>query len=884
MTEGEYLEHYGTPRKSGRYPWGSGGDQPRNPTFLDTVKELKRQGLTDTQIAEGMGITTTQLRARKTIARNELKNDQRRMAERLKEHGLSNVAIGERMGLNESSVRSLLADSQKDKLDILQNTTDLLRRSVEEKELIDIGRGVEADLPIGGSNIGISKEKLAAAVAILKEEGYKVHYVKIPQANTGKMTTIKVLSKPDVPYSEVYQNRHQIQQIKEYSNDGGRTLLGIQPPIPVSSKRVSIRYAEDGGADADGVIYVRPGVKDLSLGKSQYAQVRINIDGTHFLKGMAVYKDDLPDGVDLLFNTNKKNTGNKQDALKALKDDEDNPFGSVVRQLHDENGKVSSAMNIVNAEGTWDTWSKTLSSQVLSKQSPDLAKTQLNMTYERRQKDLNEIMALTNPAVKRKLLESFADDADSAAVHLKAAALPRQRSQVIMPVNSMKVTEIHAPNFKDGERVVLIRFPHAGKFEIPELTVNNRNREANKLLGNATDAVGIHSRVAERLSGADFDGDTVLVIPNNRGSIKTAPALDGLRNFDPQQYKFRDDDPTPRVSKSLKEAEMGKVTNLIADMSIRGAGPGDMARAVRHSMVVIDSEKHGLDIKASARDNNIRSLKEKYQGKSNAGASTLITRASASVRVPEYKPRPASEGGPVDKKTGKKVFKDEPESFVNREGQTVIKKEWRERLSLTDDAHSLSSGTSIERVYADHSNRLKSLANVARKEAISVKTPRVQQSAKGVYKNEVASLNAKLNVALKNAPLERQAQVLADRVVSHKRAANPDMDADSLKKIKTQAIEEARIRTGAKKQRIAITQQEWDAIQAGAISNNQLSKILQNTDLDVIRQFATPKQKVLMTSSKLARARAMADRGYTQAEIAEQLGVSLSTLKSSING
>src|SRR6478672_11905277 len=105
------------------------------------------------------------------------------------------------------------------------------------------------------------------------------------------------------------------------------------------------------------------------------------------------------------------------------------------------------------------------------------------MTYERRLKDYNDILSLTNPAVRKKFLEEFADNADSAAVHLKAATLPRSRYQVILPVNSIKSNEVFAPNFRNGEQVVLIRSPHGGTFEIPKLIVNNRNREARRLIG-----------------------------------------------------------------------------------------------------------------------------------------------------------------------------------------------------------------------------------------------------------------------------------------------------------------------------------------------------------------------------------------------------------------
>lgn len=881
VQEKDYLAHYGILRKSGRYPWGSGGTQSaRNRSYLATLENLRKEGLSETEIARGFGITTTQLRAARSIARNEEKQAQINMAQRLKDKGYSNVAIGERMGINESSVRSLLAPGQKDKADILQTTSNMLKDQVDQKSYIDIGTGVE-------NHLGVSGTKLNTAVAMLQEQGYTVHYIKVQQLGTGQQTTIKVLAKPNTPYKEVFQNRDQIKQITDFSEDGGRSFLGLQPPLSISSKRIDVRYADMGGKEADGVIYVRPGVKDLSLGAANYAQVRIAVDGTHYLKGMAVYKDDLPKGVDLVFNTNKSNTGKKSDVFKELKDDPDNPFGAVVRQRLElgKDGKhhVTSAMNIVNEEGDWETWSRNLPSQMLSKQNPDLAKSQLNVTYERRQRELDGIMELTNPAVRKKLLDSFADDADSAAVHLKAAALPRQATKVILPVSSMKKDEIYAPSFRDGERVALVRFPHGGTFEIPQLTVNNRNAAARKLLGSAAkDAVGIHHSVAERLSGADFDGDTVLVIPNNRGLVKSTPALEGLKGFDPQS-SYPAYPGMSAISPSRKQQEMGNVTNLIADMSIRGANATELARAVRHSMVVIDAEKHNLDYKSSAKDNGIPQLKAKYQGSARAGASTLITRATSEIRVPERKPRSAAKGGPVDKATGKKVFEETGATFVNRQGKTVVKTIKSKKLAEVSDAHKLSSGTEMEEVYADHSNRLKALANSARKASVNTQATPYSPSAKAVYSKQVGSLNAKLNLALKNRPLERQAQVLANAVVSQKRQANPHMDAADLKKIKAQALAEARTRTGAGKQRIEITDDEWHAIQAGAISKSKLKDILDNSDLDTVRKLATPRTNTVMTAAKQSRATAMLNSGYTPAEVADALGVAVSTLNSSLS-
>ena len=147
VEEDDYLAHYGILRRSGRYPWGSGGTQnSRNRKFLDEVARLRKEGMTDTEIARGFGITRNQLTAAKTIARNEVAADNRRQAQRMKDKGMSNVAIGERMGMNESSIRALLAPGAADKADILMNTADMLKRQVDEKGIVDIGKGVEVEL------------------------------------------------------------------------------------------------------------------------------------------------------------------------------------------------------------------------------------------------------------------------------------------------------------------------------------------------------------------------------------------------------------------------------------------------------------------------------------------------------------------------------------------------------------------------------------------------------------------------------------------------------------------------------------------------------------------------------------------------------------------
>lgn len=886
------LYHIGIERRSGRYPWGS-GENPyqRDKNFLQIVDDLKKSGMSEAEIARNLGITTTQLRARKAIEKTAQKQEDISEALRLKEKGWSNVAIGERMGIPESSVRNLLKPANQAKQDILESTSNFLKDQVSEKGMIDVGLGNEI-------HMGLSKEKFATAIAMLEAEGYSVVTVQVDQLGTDKKTLVKVLAPPGTEYKDIVADTSQIKSIQGYSEDGGRTFLGIEPPQSVDSSRVGIRYDEDGGSDMDGVIQLRRGVEDISLGGAQYAQVRIMVDGTHYLKGMAMYSDDLPDGVDMMFNTNKRKSVIGDDphaAMKSIKDDPDNPFGSTIRQKHyldaDGNSKLS-PLNIVGSqdpdgnkfpgeEGAWGQWSKNLSSQMLSKQNPTLAKQQLDLTYAIKKDEFDEIMSLTNPAVKKKLLDSFADGADASAVSLKAAGLPRTANHVILPINSLKDGEIYAPNYRNGEKVALIRHPHGGRFEIPELTVNNRNKEANGVMKNAKDAVGINSKVAARLSGADFDGDTVLVIPNNSGQVKSSAPLQGLKNFDPQTaypgYKGM-----PTMDARVKQRQMGDVSNLITDMTIKGASSSELARAVRHSMVVIDAEKHKLNYKLSEKNNGIKELKSKYQGRADAGASTLISRASSQARVPDRKLRRASDGGPVDPKTGKIVYTYTNESYINKKGKKVERTLKSTKMYEADDARTLSSGTKMEDVYANHANKLKGLGNQARKASVSIERTDWSPSAKKTYQSEVNTLTSKLNTALKNKPLERQAQVVANSIVAEKRRANPDMDAADVKKVKSQALNEARARTGARKQRIDLTPREWEAIQAGAVSNNMLNRILDNTDLDVVKQYATPRSNTVMSSAKMARAKSMLASGYTQAEIADALGVPTTTLNDAI--
>lgn len=915
------LFHYGTPRHSGRYPYGSGEDPNQHGSdFLSTYRQLHSKGLSDKNIADGMGMSTTQLRAKRSLESDAERADNIARVMKLKDNGYSNVTIGEMMGVGESSVRSWINQSKTDRVNDTKNTANVLKKNVDAKGMIDVGIGVEKEL-------NVTKTKLDTAIAMLKEEGYEAHTFKLEQVtNPGQFTTMKVLAPPGTTWKHVMQNKDKIQSINEYSPDGGKTFQIVEYPKTVSSKRIKIRYDEEGGSNKDGVIELRRGVEDISLGRSSYAQVRISVDGKHFLKGMAMYSDDMPDGVDIVYNSNKKmgtpkekvfkpllpdmsdpkakninamkiSKEEKEDLLKkgvldgSIKPDQDNPFGATIkaggqRKYDDPKGdhvdpitgkrQSLSVINKLREEGDWENYSKSLSSQMLSKQKVQLIKKQLNLSYTEKKEEFDLINSLTNPAIKKRLLESFADDCDAAAVHLKAAALPRQASKVILPITSLKDTEVYAPTFNNGERVVLIRFPHGGTFEIPELVVNNRHTKAKSIMGNAIDAIGINSKVAERLSGADFDGDTVIVIPvNNKVKITTSKPLEDLKDFDPK-HKYPGYEGMKSMTSRQKGIEMGKVSNLITDMTLRGATPEDLAKAVKHSMVVIDAEKHGLDYRRSERENNIKSLKERYQGKSNGGASTLVSKASSEYRVNERKKFVYD----IDPKTGAKIYKETGRTYTDKNGIIKPATEKSTKMYEEKDARKLSSGTVQEEAYASYANNLKSLANQSRKSIISIKMKPQSQSAKETYRGEVASLNAKLNVALKNAPKERKAQLIANTQVAAKKHANPDLDKDDVKKIGNQALATARVRLGAGKKdvQVTITDKEWEAIQAGAISNHKLSTILNNTDLDTIRQRATPREKITISTAKVDRMKAMSNSGYTIAEIADQLGYTSSMI------
>ena len=921
----DILMHYGIPRRSGRYPWGSGDDpyQRGGKDFLARVEELKKSGWSETpeNIQKEFGLTTSQYRTEKALAKNERRALNVATAKSLKEDGLGESEIGRRMGVNESTVRSWLNEESETRMNQAKKTSDFIKKQIDEKGFIDVGSGVEREL-------GISRERLNQSLELLEREGYPVYGGRIPQAtNKGKFTTVKVVCPPGTEHKDIYDafNNNKVKSINEYvSHDGGDTFDKYMPPKSFDSKRLKIRYAEEGGLDKDGVIEIRRGVDDLSLGNSRYAQVRILVDGTHYLKGMAVYSDDMPDGVDIVFNTNKpKGTpalGSKNNTvLKPIKDDPENPFGALIKAggqsyYIDKDGKRQlSPINKTREQGDWDEWQDALPSQFLSKQSLSLARKQLNLAASDKMAEFDEINSLTNPTVKKHLLKSFADDCDAAAVHLKAAALPGQKYHVIIPINSLSDNEVYAPGYEPGTKLALVRYPHGGTFEIPILTVNNKNPDGKKIIGpTSIDAIGINKNIADRLSGADFDGDTVMCIPTHdkSGKVKivSTPELKGLKGFDPKlKYAYSKEDIESGKARIMKntQTEMGVISNLITDMTLQGASNDELAAAVRHSMVVIDAEKHKLNYKQSEIDNNISALKKTYQRHVDAdgtvrygGASTLISRAKGETPVIKRQGTPQIniKGKPwydPNKPEGSLIYKTADDATyevtkVNKktgEKTTVTKYRTQKstKMAETDDAYSLVSdfNTPMERLYADYANKMKSLANQARKEMVSTGKIKYDAQAKAVYQKEVDSLENKLNIALLNAPRERLAQLKANAEINAKRQNDPDMKPGDIKKASQQALTKYRNEVGsvARSQRsISISDKEWEAIQAGAISESKLIKILNNTDIDILREKATPKTRTTVSQAQINRIKALSASNYTLADISKKLGLSTSTI------
>lgn len=746
-------------------------------------------------------------------------------------------------------------------------------------------------------------------------------------------------------------------------------------------------------AAKDGTMILRPSAKDLTMTDegntkiTHYAQVRIACtDGKgidRYCKGMAMYgnEEDFPDGVDIIFYTNpgKVSADGKvyaESVLKKQKKEEMNPFGADLKasgQRHyiDSDGNEQlSAVNILREEGDWGNYSLSLPSQFLAKQNVPLVKEQLKATVQEKKDYIDTLSKISDPQVRNKLLEDFADSLDSQAIHLNAAGVSEQRTQVILPCTSLRGTEynedgsvkrygeVYAPGYGDGQKVAIIRYPHANICELPILIVNNNNEEGRRTIGFGKDAIGLPKSALEQLSGADTDGDTGTVIPvsmlNNKGlTVDSKAYFKELVGFDAEStwpyvegvtQKSKKWNGIDKEGKTMTKAErgqeMGLVTNLIMDMSTLGdaVSHDEHVRAIKYSMVAIDAYKHNIDWRQAKEDLNITGLYSKYSSTSRGGGMTLFTRAKSMKQdVPEYK-----EGAYVtDSKTGKtKKLLIDPETgeklftYTNgthskkvgetedgkgiyddsvREPNKVSVEKLRYAWMQGKGAASLASDnpSTKEQMYVEYSDTLHALANSVRRmlsddsyhvidsdgktiKKVDSKTYRekAKQNATEEDADIIASLRAKLEVAKRNAPKERLAQVYANAAIKARLESNPSIkdDDDALKKLKNAELASARTRTGAngKGTRVVIDKREYEAINSGKVPKTLVADVLKKSDSESLSKCVSNASgtRQVLTASQIARIKAWAasDSRSTPYQMAKSLGVSVSTINKVISG
>lgn len=772
----------------------------------------------------------------------------------------STSEIARQMGFkNESSLRSYENSAKASPDSPIYKAAEQIKENIAKTGYLDVGKGSNLYLDI-------TDDRMKTVLAVLEKEGYQVvNDVNVRQLNdSGNYTTRKILVSPDQVGNNDNETRKNVyaalkdNKVERFYDETDVAMNARKDgtekhydPVRIDPSRIQVKYAEQGGTDKDGMIEIRakydkdgnivPANPDLCLGYradgelARYAQVRIAVDGGKdlagkenptggmYIKGMAVYNVDLPKGTDVLVNSNKSETKGLAKALKPMEEAKDNPFGaSTIQQFYtDKDGnKKLSAIQIVGAttmdnhdahvEGRWSEWSKNLPAQFLSKQNQTLVKQQLKVDTMKKEDEFESIRSINQPVVKRQLLIDFADGCDKAAEELKGAPLPGQKTHVLIASTTLKDNECYCANYDTGTTVALVRFPHAGPFEIPVTKVNNNNKEVKEMIGKtALDAVAVNKKVADKLSGADFDGDNVIVIPmskkNKDGSfdktvsIKSQETLKELKDFDVNIYSTdnprfknmvdKNGNPTYKYPKTekAKGTEMGKITNLITDMYAAGCDDsGELSRAVRYSMVVIDSKKHELNYKAAYDDFGIKDLEKKYQTKENGkvgGANSIISKSTSEINVAKKEWR----YGDIDKETGEKiytspkqttqmkrkaVYAEAPEgyTYTDKEGKTHKSKYFKDedgknvvatytgktvknkdgsysydpgkgkhvwvddkevertmkttRMANAKDANELLSKnpSKIEVTYAEYANHMKTMANNARKEAVAIET------------------------------------------------------------------------------------------------------------------------------------------------------------------
>lgn len=965
---------YGVKRRSGRYPYGSGKIPYQHEAwftwgsddilynqvedFRKHFKEVNGRSPDATEIVRGMGLkradgtpmTRTDFDPAYSASRNDVRMQMIAFVEKYRERYKKNNGkyptnyniekytkehFGDKWRIPENTVASLLNEQSKARTNAAASTAKFLKEQIAEKGMIDIGSDVELDIP------GCSRTKLDTAIDILKQEGYLEYGRRIDQVtnpNSNNKTTIRVLCPPGTPKNILFTNLGDVQSIADYHaevNENGETKYWrMEYPASMDSKRISVRYGDekydDGftGKDRDGWIFIRRGCKDLDLGNSLYAQVRILVDDTHYVKGMASYYDGpFPDGCDLIFNTNKPKgtplTSTDKDAPQVLKpiqhDDPMNPFGALIKagtgQYHyidDDGTEKLGLINKKSEEGDWGDWRKAVSAQFTSKQNPSLIKSQIDISLADKRAEFEAIKQLENPVLQKNLLMKFASSCDSDAVDLRTGPMPGQSFQVFVPIPTLKDNECFAPQFENGTEVAVIRYPHADISEIPILIVNNKNAEGLKLLGkDARDCIGLSAKAEQQLSGADNDGDAGMVIPIRQDGppISSRPPFKDMIGFDPEMSfppirNEKGEITSPVLSKDYCQKQMGIVTNLIMDMDLQGAPEEDKAKAMKHSMVIIDAPKHKYNWKLSEKVNDIEELKKKWQQQYDAegnliktgGASTLLTRAKSEAHVGKRQGQPS-----VDRETGELVYKtlpDEKRFWYDKKGKPHEYTESVPLMSTVKNAYELMSNPDPtkanpkEVLYADYANSLKALANEARKlAAYGLDEYSYDKAAAEKYADEVASLSAKVIRSRRNAPRERMAQIQSNAYKDKLVAENPELrgkDKETkkkLKKIRQQAIVENRSAYNAHRVAIDVTEREWEAIQNHAVDKQTLELIFKYADDKKIRQYATPrKDSRALSDAKVAQIKRYKAAGWSFAEIAAQLGISKASVEKYVNG
>jgi len=836
-----YLIHYGTKRHSGRYPWGSGGNESGT---TKQIQELLNKGYSYKDIANKLGTTASEIKSYISYSKTQETNHMIHQIAAKKQHGYSNVEIAKQLGVSEGLVRYYSNKQISEKKAASNERVDKVSKSLEsilDKHIgVDVGTGVNV-------NLNLTNSEMNKVIVGLKDKGYKVEMINVPDPTNRAITVLhQILTKESVTGRDLHQSINDIVSVNVKAN---KVSTGTKP-ISISKTRVAIKH----DPSKDGMIYIRPGVKDIFIpvGKT-YCQARILVGENKYLKGMAVYSDDIPKGKDVQFFHSKATDS------KALKDIEKgiNIFGSNVYQ-YEKNG-VQSAINVVGSkpgagvEGYWDGWNsaRNLSTQFLAKQPPKAITERIRATKLDLAKELKDINSISNPTIKSWALENFSLALDKKAASMDVSAFPRQSNKVIFGID-IKDNEVYAPTYNSGETIALVRYPHAGTFEIPVLKVNNNNPSGRKILGNAIDAIGISAKSAAQLSGADYDGDTVIAIPAKY--VKATAPVKSLIDFDPRKA-YPNGPTTPRITEKQKQEKMGEITNLISDATIRGASVSELTRLVKHSMVVIDSYKHNLDYKQSEIDNDIASLKKKYRQ-----TASIISDAKSPAYVNrelDTSAKGRSYSLPIDSK-GNIVYK---ESTTKRYKSKV------DKISLIDNPEKhYTSSNGVESSYASYSEHLKNMARSARLQSAKVsKAYSVNEAAAKEYKNEIASISYKLGQFERSKAAERQ--------VNRKTLAKSAKSDDTTKA--------EQIRANYRKQYgvapLQLTKREAEALAKGALPKSTVVKALKA--FKGLNYSSFTKSTQATTKLQASNVKRYKNLGYNYSEIANILGISVDRVK-----